>query len=452
MITRKLAAYAADLECKDLPAPVVAMGKRLLLDGLGCLLAGTAGWPGASAAKMVLELGGNPQATMFAGNLRTSVTNAAFANGLTLYSVGLNDFLQKAGAHPGACVIPVLLAVGEWRNCKGSDLLAAMAAGYEVIDRVARCIMPSHRERGFHPTGTCGTFGATAAAGRLLGFDAAQIACAFGIAGSQAAGLYEYINDGTSTIMFHAGRAAKNGVEAAMLTRAGLTGPATIFEGSRGFFRAAADSFDVAAALADLGKRHAFLETTFRPYFGCTSTIAASGATAQISRRRGGLRYEEIDRVDVICNPVVVTDNAETDPQTLLAARLSMAYNVALVLERGDVLVRDLEEADLRNEKVRRLMPLVRMIGDVNMPRFGCTVRVLFKSGEVAEQAMPSWKGDASHSLPWDEVVGKFNSLVGSLVSDECKKTIAHTVENIEQLDGKTLAQALSAGLGSGRG
>ena len=449
MVTRKLATFAAELDYKDLPTPVAAMGKRLLLDGLGCLLAGTAGWQGASAARMVLELGGNPQATMFAGNARTSVTNAAFANGITLYSVGLNDFLQKASAHPGASVIPTILAVGEWRNCQGADLLAAMAAGYEVIDRVARSIMPSHRERGFHPTGTCGTFGATAAAGRLLGFDAEQIACAFGIAGSQAAGLYEYINDGTSTIMFHAGRAAKNGIEAALLTKAGLTGPATVLEGDRGFFRATADSTDSATALAGLGERYAFLETTFRPYFGCTSTIAASGATARIVKRRGGFRFEEIEGVKVICNPVVVRDNAETNPQTLLAARLSMAYNVALVMARGDVLVRDLEESDLRDEKMRRFMPLVSMTGDNEMPRFGCTVEVTYKSGEVDTEPMPYWRGDSSHSLSWDEVVRKFESLVGDLVSAEHKEKLAHIVENIERFDGRTLAEALSKGLKS---
>jgi len=124
-----------------------------------------------------------------------------------------------------------------------------MVAGYEVNGRVGRAIIPTHRERGFHPTGTCGTFGATAAAARLLGFDADKTANALGIAGSQAAGLYECHHDGTSTMIFHAGRAAQNGVEAALLVRAGMTGPATVLEGTKGFFRATSNAADPDAAM-----------------------------------------------------------------------------------------------------------------------------------------------------------------------------------------------------------
>ena len=171
MITRRLAEFAANIRFEDLPAATAGTAKRQFLDGLGCLIAGTASGPGNCAADMVRGLGGNPQATIFADGTRSSVCHAAFVNGITLYSVGLNDYLEGAGAHPGASVIPTLLAVGEWRRSSGRDLLAAMAAGYDVIDRIGRAIMPIHRERGFHPTGTCGTFGAAAAAGRLLGMN-----------------------------------------------------------------------------------------------------------------------------------------------------------------------------------------------------------------------------------------------------------------------------------------
>lgn len=451
LITRKLAAFAAALDYQDLPAATVETAKRLLLDGLGCLLAGTAGNMGRCAARMVHLLGGAPHAAVFADGTRNSVVNAAFVNGITLYSVGLNDFLQRAGAHPGACIIPTVLAMGEWQRSRGTALIAAMTAGYEIIDRIGRTIMPSHRERGFHPTGTCGTFGATAAAGKLLGLDADHIACAFGIAGSQAAGLYEYINDGTSTIMFHAGRAAKNGVEAALLTQAGLTGPATVFEGTRGFFHATADVVNLDAALQGLSKRYALHETTFRPYFGCTSTIAASGATAQLMRKIGEARLASVEQVIVYCNPVVAKDNAETDPRTLLAARLSLPFNVALVLARGDVLTGDLEERDLMDTRIRSLLPLVRMVSDASIPRFGSTVQLHFKGDIVEEVAMHSWRGDAQDSLPWEEVVTKFRRLVSPVVAKPDQDRIIELIAHIDAAEVPALAQALSTAVTNGR-
>lgn len=451
MTTRNLAAFAAGLSYDHLPADTVETAKRLLLDGLGCLLAGTAGGPARSAADMVRRLGGASHATIFADNTRSSARNAAFVNGVTLYSVGLNDILDRACAHPGACVIPVLLAVGEWQRLPGTTLLAAMAAGYEVIDRIARTIMPSHRERGFHPTGTCGTFGAAAAAGRLLALDADEMACAFGIAGSQAAGLYEYIHDGTSTMMFHAGRAAQNGVEAALLTRAGLTGPATVLEGTRGFFHATADAVDPGAALLDLGQRYALDETSIRPYFGCTSTIAASGATAQLTRRTGPIRSEDVEQVRVYCHPVVAQDNAETNPRTLLAARLSLPFNVALVLARGDVLTGDLEEKDLSDVRICNLIPLVRLISDANVPRFGSTVQIHFKEGTVEEAAIHSWRGDSANPLSWDEVVAKFQRLIGPVITDTDQRKVIKIVAGIEAAGVKDLVNTLSAAVAMGR-
>ncbi|MHA2231073.1 MAG: MmgE/PrpD family protein, partial [Candidatus Hodarchaeales archaeon] len=304
MVTRKLAKYLASLSYGDLPATTVEMAKRLLLDGLGCLIAGTLTTPGRIAAATVRQLGGFPQATILIDNMKVSVRDAAFANGMCLYSVGLNDLHKPSGTHPGACVIPVLLAVGEWLNCTGDAFLAAMAAGYEAMGRIGRAISPGHRERGFHPTGTCGAFGATAAAGRLFGLDGDQMACAFGIAGSQAAGLYEFHHDGALTMIFHAARAAQNGVEAALLTQEGLTGPATVIEGSKGFALATANTFDTDVITRDLGKRFELDATSFRPYFGCSSTIAASGAMAEIMKRLGPIQAEEVENIMVHCHPV----------------------------------------------------------------------------------------------------------------------------------------------------
>ncbi len=445
-VTRELAAFTSALRYADLPAATVDMAKRLLLDGLGCMLAGSRGALGLNATAMVRGMGGLPQATLITDLQPASVRDAAFVNGMCLYSVGLNDIHKPAGAHPGGCIIPALLAVGEWQRTPGEVLLAAMTAGYEVAGRVGRAVYPSHRKRGFHPTGTCGTFGAAATAARLLGLDAAHMASALGIAGSQAAGLYECHHDGTSTFIFHAGRAAQNGVEAALLTQAGFTGPATVLEGSKGFFRATSDVFDVAAAMAGFGQKFELDATSFRPYYGCNSTIAASGATAQMLNSTR-INPEQVGHVTAYCHPVVAQDNGDGDPQTLIAARLSLPFNVALVLVNGDVLSTDLDEQTMWNARIRGLLPKIEVVVDTKMTRYGCRVHLRTTDGRVDERTIREPRGSDASPLLWVDVVEKFHRLVRPLGNAEGQQQVVDAVENLEAIDAPALMAALRAAL-----
>ena len=435
MMTRELAAYAAGLNYGKIPPATIAMAKRLLLDGVGCLLAGINGEPARSAAKMARELGGEKQATILPGNTMGSVRDAAFVNGISLYSVGLNDVHSASGAHPGGCILPVVLGMSEWLRVPGEKLLTSMVAGYEVNGRVGRAIIPSHRQRGFHPTGTCGTFGATTTACFLLGFEAEQIASALGIAGSQAAGLYECHHDGTSTMIFHAGRAAQNGVEAALLARAGLTGPATVLEGSKGFLQATSNASDIAGAMRDLGQRYELDSTSFRPYFGCSSTISSSGAMARIMKR-SKINAEDVEEITVRCHDIVAHDNADADPHTMLAARLSLPFNVGLVIVHGDVLAADLEESELYNPRVRALLPKIKLISDPAMKRRGVNLHLRLKGGRTETETIDVPRGSASNPLTWEDIVDKFKPLVRPVIAEKHQLKIIVAVANIEASDG----------------
>lgn len=445
--TRELADFATSLRYRDLPSSTVSMAKRLLLDGLACLVSGTRGGPGRSATATVRCLGGHPHATVFVGGFKTSARDAAFANGVTLYSVGLNDIHKASVSHPGGCIIPVLLSVGEWRDVGGEDLIAAMVAGYDVNGRIGRAVAPSHRERGFHPTGTCGVFGATAAVGRLMGIEPNLMASAFGIAGSQAAGLYEFHHDGSLTMIFHAGRAAQNGVEAVLLARDGLSGPVTVLEGSKGFCQATSNGFDEKSMTKGLGEDYLIEETSFRPYYGCSSTIAASGATEQILRDFG-IAAAEIDDIEVRCHPVVAKDNFEPNPTTLLGARLSMQFNVGLVLDRGGIVTADLDDDDLSSPSIREKMNKVRLTSDPDMPRFGATVIIKTVSGERAEVANLTPRGDASHPLTWEDIVDKFRRMTHPIISKADATRVIAEVDNLEGRTGRELAAAIAAALG----
>ena len=452
MLTRTLAAFVAGLKYSDLPPATVQMSRLLLLDGLGCLLAGTNAAHASSTAQMVRELGGAAQASIYPGMTSGSVRDAAFVNGISLYSVGLNDVHVAAESHPGASVIPAILALGEWKRLPGSEMIAAMVAGYELVGRVGRAILPSHRQRGFHATGTCGTFGAAAAAARALGFDADKTANTFGIAGSQAAGLYECHHDGTSTMIYHAGRAAQNGVEAALLVAAGMTGPATVLEGSKGFFRATSnvvlDAAAEAAVLKGLGQHFELDATSFRPYFGCSSTLAASAAIANLMRSNG-LSANDIADIVVQCHPIVAQDNADTTPATLLAARLSMPFNVALVLHHGDVWAGDLPESELDNKAIRAMLSKIKLVADPGMSRRGAAITVRRKDGSTITETIRDPRGSEGNPLTWDEVVTKFRRLTDATVPRHCQDGVIDAVENIDRRDGVQLATALRAAVGN---
>lgn len=448
MSTRALARFVAELKYETLPPAVIERARVHWLDGLGCLLAGTAGGPGRSAAAMVAALGTQGgDATVFTGRTRGSPRDAAFVNAMTLYSVGLNDIHKDSVSHPGGCIVPAVLAAGEASGAPGRDLLAAMIAGYEVMGRVGRAIMPSHRERGFHATGTLGAFGAAAAVARVLGFDPLQTANALGIAGSQAAGLFEFHRDGALTMVFHAARAAQNGVEAALLTTAGLTGPLTVLEGERGFCRATSNAFDEAALTRDLGQSFEVEATSFRPYYGCSSTIAGSGATAALVKRMGIRSPDEVSEITVRCHAVVANDNHEADPQTLLAARLSMPFNVSLVLARGDVVTADIGETDLREASVRSSLNKVRLLRDDGMPRFGCSVAIRLANGQVGEEAVLSPRGDATHPLTWDDAVDKFRRLTSGVMRPDGVPPVIDAVRTLEAGGARVLAQRMLAGM-----
>ncbi|OWT57559.1 MmgE/PrpD family protein [Candidimonas nitroreducens] len=448
MTTRALSKYVTTLNLEMIPVATREAAKRLFLDGVGCLIAGIQGTPARMVANMVVALEGNrgTQSTIVISNERASARDAAFVNGVTLYSVGVNDIHKASCSHPGGCTIPTVLAVGEWLQSSGADMISAMIASYDVIGRLGRATMPSHRARGFHATGTYGTFGATAATGRLLGLDVETMASAFGIAGSQAAGLLSFQTDGALTMIFHAGRSAQNGVEACLLAREGLDGPKTVFEDPHGgFLSATSDDSDPSALTGRLGEFYEIDDTSFRPFYGCTYTVAASSATKAIVDRVPRYRVDGITGVAIRCHHVVMEEVNDPDPQTLLAARLSMQFNVGLVLVRGDVVVGDVTEKDLWNPLIRRLLPAITFQRDDSLSHWASGVTIRFNDGRIETCEVSHPKGDPANPMDWDATTHKFHRLLEPAVPQVQRDDIVRIVRNIEKENGASVMAAIRA-------
>lgn len=452
-ITEQLAAFTSGMSFAAMPAATVDYTKKLLLDGIGCMLAGIRGQPGQMAGRAYAQLrtGNEGPCHVHVDGSRASARDAAFVNGITLYSVGVNDIHRGSTSHPGGCIVPAVLAVGEWLRAPGTEMLVAMAMGYELMGRLGLAMIPSHWNCGFHPTGTFGAFGATAAASRLLRLSAQQTTWAFGIAGSQAAGNKAFQTDGSLTMVFHAGRSAQNGVEAALLAQQGFTGPRTVLEDPNGFCIAGTKERRLDALIDGLGEHFEIDATSFRPFYGCTLTIAASGAMAELLARHPGRTAGDIAAITVRGNPAALHDVDDADPQTQLAARLSMQFNVALVVDRGDAFVGDIDDNDLHSANIRGVMSRIALDFDPQMTFWGNAVAVRFRDGSTDEHEILLPKGDPENPMSWDDTETKFMKLTAPLGDAPAARRIIEAVRSLERSDGAAIAATIAAMAASGR-
>ena len=259
-LTHEVALFVHAAKSADLPAVVVANGKKSILDGLGLALSGSVATSGEYVRRHLDDIGAvTGTATVIGTDRKVPPRFAAFANGVGIHADDYDD-TQLAVAkdrvyglltHPTAPALPSALAMGETLGASGADVMLAYHIGVEVECKIAEAINPRHYQTGFHATATCGTYAAAAAAGRLMGLNVEQLLRALSIAGSQSAGLRE--NFGTMTKPFHAGRSSESGVAAAQFASYGWTAAPTILEAPRGFFSAAGGGYDENAIRGKLG-------------------------------------------------------------------------------------------------------------------------------------------------------------------------------------------------------
>ena len=251
--TLELARFAAETRWDDLSGEVRAHAKRCLVNAVAVAVHASARAEAAPLLDALAAEGGAPRATVWGTGARTSLQQAALANGWLCHLDDYDDTHFPTVIHPSAPTIPAAFAAAELVGASGRDFLLAVAVGIEVCCRIGAAIHPSHYGMGWHITGTCGVFGAAAAAGRVLGLSAEAMTHAMGTAGTQASGLRETF--GSMAKAINAGHPAQAGAFAALLARGGFTGPATVLEGRRGFGEVMAPASDWSRAVEGLGRR-----------------------------------------------------------------------------------------------------------------------------------------------------------------------------------------------------
>lgn len=451
-LTRYVADFIVSARPEDLPAEVVEIGKKSILDGFGLAVSGSVAKSGALVRHHLDDLAlADGAATVIGAGRKVAPRFAAFANGVGIHADDYDD-TQLAVAkdrvyglltHPTAPALPAAFAVSELVKADGLRFMQAYHLGVEVECKIAEAINPRHYQTGFHATATCGTFAASAAAAKLLGFDRETTQRALSIAGSQSAGLRE--NFGTMTKPFHAGRASESGVAAAQFASYGWTATSKILEAPRGFFNAAGGGYDVHAIYDKLGAPWTFADpgVSIKPH--PSGSLTHPGMTEMLRLiLEHDIKPEDVKRVRVGTNSNMPNALIHHRPKDELQAKFSMEFCMAiLLLERRAGLSEFTDESVLRPD-VQAMIEKVDFVVDDVAEAAGyhlmtTIIDIELNDGRKISGRADFGKGSPAFPMSYDEVAGKFRENVefAGMANDRADEIVelVRKAEDLSSLD-----------------
>jgi 2-methylcitrate dehydratase PrpD len=412
-IARSLARGIVDLNAQRLPPAVRETCERLLIDVAGlCVVA-----RGTDYVRAALAAWPEPGAVTAIGHGRPlSAAGAAFVNGTAAHGEDFDDTFEGGPVHAGAVVVPAVLAAAEQEKLSGPAALLGIAVGVETICRLSLVVPKAVHKAGFHPTAVFGAMAAAAGVGAALQLDERQLTHALGIAGSMASGIIEYLADGSWTKRMHPGWAAQSGLRAALLARAGFTGPGTVFEGAHGLFHAFAHTREGNwdALLDGFGERW-FTETlAFKPYPCGTMVQPYIDCARRLAQR--GIAAEAI--AEMVCEVGEGTVHrlweplaAKQAPPNGYAAKFSTPYCVAAAFLHGNLGLDAFTDAAVADPAVRALAAKVSYRIDPTNPypnAYTGHIQATLADGRTIEERQPHLRGGAQAPLSRAELEEKF--------------------------------------------
>lgn len=447
-LTQQLVDHVMALSYERLPAAAIDMAKQVMIDGLGVIMAGydEPSGLGRIVVDYTRTIGGSPQATVIGGGFMSSMPNAAFANGTLAHALDYDNTWYPLN-HPTSPTLPAILAIAEHHRLPGKAVITAIVAAFEVQGRLRLAAKGLETGKGFHKPGTTGTFGATAACGKLLGLDPRQFLMALGIAGSRAGSLS--LNTGSMTKSSHSGHAARMGLECAMLAKLGYTAHEDVF-GPHGFFdtfmpgnaepRLLVEGFAAPLRMIEPGvgfKKHPSNYFTHRP-------IDAALAL----RERHGIDPARIERVTVRFPRIEYVDRPQ--PATGLDGKFSVQYTTALALLDGEIGIDSFTDARRFAADVVALLPRVTLVFDDTIPndfdRMHVVVEVATSGGAVYSERVDKLSGWCGIPLTREQRMKKFLGCSRRLLDRASAEGIVALVERLdEQPDVEAVMQPLRA-------
>jgi aconitate decarboxylase len=437
-ITHEFVQRILGVSYDSLPEDAIDIAKQVTLDGFAVMLAGSTEPLGVGriSTQYVRDMGGAPQATVIAGGFKTSMQNAAYANGTMAHALDFDNTWHPLN-HPTSPTLPAILAIAEHKRLSGRKIIEAIAAAFEVQARVRLAATGMETGAGFHKNGITGAFGATAAAAKLLDLDQLQTQMAFGLAGSRAGSIA--LNTGSMTKSSHSGHAARMGVECGVLAQMGWTASAEVF-GPKGFFdtfilngeakpELLVQGFGAPFRMVSPGvgfKKHPSNYYTHRP-------IDAALAL----REEYGIEPAQIERVRVIFPRFDYINRPQ--PLTGLDGKFSVQYTTAIALLDGEITIDSFTNERRFAADVTALLPKVTLeFDDAISPDFNemhCTVEVGLTDGRQLSRRIEKLSGWVGSPLTREQRLNNFFSCTRRVLDDEAAQRMLALVDRLEQLD-----------------
>ena len=432
-VTRQLAEYSSALRYEELPEDVRTIVKHCVLDWLGVTLAGSREETGQIVMAETLEQGGDLQATLVGNGRKTGIVQAALANGTSSHALDYDDVQFDLFGHPTVTVLPAILALAERNGHDGRELMTAFVAGVETECRIGLLATADHYARGYHATGTIGTFGAAAGAARMMGLDTDACARALGIAGTQAAGLKASF--GTMCKPLHAGKAASNGLFAAILAKRGFTSPEDVLECSQGFVDTQSPSRDPAAALDRLGEKFHTRNILFKYHAACYGTHASIDAARRMVDEHG-IAPTKIAKVELR----VPTRNLKVcnikNPSTGLEAKFSLRHTAAMAfvgVNTGDIAV--YTDATATDPALVALRDKVHVVGEESLARGECELIVSMDDGVVFRRSGDASQPETDLDHQGHRLREKFSMIATPVIGDDKAREVIRLVDELDEIE-----------------
>ncbi len=444
-LLEQIADYAINLRYEDIPPEAVDLAKTIVFDSIGTGLGGYQRELGRKAVRYAEGMMAGDDAALLGSGQRVSIEGAAFANGVMVKILGMDDSHRSAG-HIASQLVPAVLAVGEAWNTSGEEMIAAIVAAYDFAVRVGRLVRPMQRERGLDLKGTLGAISSALAIARCARLDRETMINCVALAADLASGTEQYVYEGglCDTKDLIAGFAARNAVFALRLAASGFYGPRGALDGEYGFFQAFGDGYEP-DLFADLGLNFEILGTGFKPHGGCRHTHQAIDAVQAILQD-GPIDISAIESIELgtygyATRPVFRVD---PNPSSREVAGLSIRVSTGVALQQGSAWPHDFTSWD--DPEVRRLRNLIDVQVDseieADYPQLnGCRLRITLDTGEVRQAYLPNMKGEPEFRMSQDEMREKFAVLTRDLFADEHVDEIYQRCMNLESIE--NIAQLL---------